>query len=94
MLKITSFLTSLPGLALQLSPAFAETDYYAEHPFGTGTRYAKGADETATGRWFEKTEADFTSIRASEQKRQLAMLNWFKERPRDKAIEPPPTQGR
>ena len=76
------FLSSL----FALPHSAAETDYYAEHPFGTETRYAKDADETATGPWFEKTATDFSSTRASEQKRQLAILKWFKERPRDKAI--------
>ena len=84
MFRALLFLTSL--FTLHHSAAAAETDYYAEHPFGTETHYAKTADETATGRWFEKTEADFTSTKVSEQKRQIAMLKWFKERPRDKAI--------
>ncbi|MGB2560745.1 MAG: hypothetical protein ACPIG6_09125, partial [Akkermansiaceae bacterium] len=62
----------IPALlaVLSLCPALAETDYYAPFPFGKDTHYARDADETATGRWFEKSEAGFPG-RASQQKRQL-----------------------
>lgn len=38
----------IPALLAILSPcpALAETDYYAPFPFGTGTSYARDADET------------------------------------------------
>ena len=85
MFKAKAFLIPALLAVLSLCPAAAQTNYYAPFAFGTDTGYARGADETATGRWFEKSEADFPG-KAGEKKRHFKMIKWFKERPRDKAI--------
>ena len=53
MLNSRAFLIHSLLITASLSLANAETDYYAEFPFGTETSYAKDSDETATGAWFE-----------------------------------------
>ncbi|NWK57547.1 hypothetical protein HW115_18155 [Verrucomicrobiaceae bacterium N1E253] len=57
--------------------ASAETDYYAESPFGLDTRWAKDSDNAATGKWWEKEGL---------RKKDLKAAKWFRTLPREKAM--------
>ena len=64
------FLMTAVAAAAVAGAVRGETDYYAPSPFGTATRYAKDADNTAIGEWWNaRDEGKFKSD-----------ISWFKKR--------------
>ncbi len=69
-LLIVACMVWLHGPAL-----LAQTDYYAEFPFGSGYRKAKDSDNLATGKWWEL-----------EGEEEAAGREWIQSRPREQTL--------